>query len=171
MKTGTLLRKWSAALIAVVLMISLFAMPAFAEEATGGEQSTEAATEGSTEAATEAATEGATEGTTEGSTEASTGSTSEKKDDGKLGVGGIIGICIAGAIVVVAVIFGVKYRANIAKYLRVLKSESKKIVWFPWDQTKKNTFVVLIVLIACAAAICLLDFALNKGFLAFIGLF
>jgi preprotein translocase SecE subunit len=156
MKTGTLLRKWSAALIAVVLMISLFAMPAFAHEGhehgtTGGEQSTET--------------------TTETTTESSTGSTSDKKDDGKLGVGGIIGICIAGAIVVVAVIFGVKYRANIAKYLRVLKSESKKIVWFPWDQTKKNTFVVLIVLIACAAAICLLDFALNKGFLAFIGLF
>ena len=164
MKTGTLLRKWSAALIAVVLMISLFAMPAFAHEGhehetTGGEQSTVVTTEGSTEAATE------------GSTEASTGSTSEKKDNGKLGVGGIIGICIAAAIVVVAVIFGVKYRENIVKYLRVLKSESKKIVWFPWDQTKKNTLVVLIVLIACAAAICLLDFALNKGFLAFIGLF
>ena len=160
MKTGTLLRKWSAALIAVVLMISLFAMPAFAHEGhengtTGGEQSTETTTEA----------------TTEGSTEASTGSTSDKKDDGKLGVGGIIGICIAAAIVVVAVVFGVKYRENIVKYLRVLKSESKKIVWFPWDQTKKNTLVVLIVLIACAAAICLLDFALNKGFLAFIGLF
>ena len=155
MKTGTLLRKWSAALIAVVLMISLFAMPAFAEEATGGEQSTETTTEA----------------TTEGSTEASTGSTSDAKNDGKLGVGGIIGICIAGAIVVVAVIFGVKYRENIVKYIRVLKSESKKIVWFPWDQTKKNTLVVLIVLIACAAAICLLDFALTKGFLAFIGLF
>ena len=152
MKTGTLLRKWSAALLAVVLMISLFAMPAFAEEATGGAQSTEV--------------------TTEGSTEASTGSDSNKKeDDGKLGVGGIIGICIGAAIVVALVILGVKFRVQIAKYLRVLKSESKKIVWFPWDQTKKNSIVVLIVLVACAAAICLLDFALNKGFLAFIGLF
>ena len=161
MKTGTLLRKWSAALIAVVLMISLFAMPAFAEEATSGEQSTEGVTE--------ATTEGATEGSTEAST--GTGSSDKKEDDGKLGVGGIIGICIGAAIVVALVILGVKFRVEIAKYLRVLKSESKKIVWFPWDQTKKNTIVVLIVLIACAAAICLLDFALNKGFLAFIGLF
>ena len=169
MKTGTLLRKWSAALIAVVLMISLFAMPAFAEEATSGEQSTEGVTEATTEGVTEATTEGATEGSTEAST--GTGSSDKKEDDGKLSVGGIIGICIGAAIVVALVILGVKFRVEIAKYLRVLKSESKKIVWFPWDQTKKNTIVVLIVLIACAAAICLLDFALNKGFLAFIGLF
>ena len=68
-------------------------------------------------------------------------------------------------------ILGIKFREKIKKFLRVYKSESKKIVWLPWDQTKKSTLVVCVVLIVCAAVICLLDVGLSKGFLAFIGLF
>jgi len=165
MKTGTLLKRWALALVAVVLMISLFAMPVCAEE-TSGEQSTETVTEG--------VTEGSTEGETEGSTEEeTTGEASGNKDDKKSGlsVGQIVGICIAAVVVIAAVILGVKFRENIKKFLRVYKSECKKIVWLSWDQTKKNTLVVLVVLIACAAVICLLDYALQQGFLAFIGLF
>ena len=186
MKTGTLLKRWALALVAVVLMISLFAMPVCAEEATSGEQSTESVTEGDTEGNTEGVTEGDTEGDTEGNTEGSTegeteGSTEEEttgeasgnKDDKKSGlsVGQIVGICIAAVVVIAAVILGVKFRENIKKFLRVYKSECKKVVWLSWDQTMKNTLVVLVVLIACAAVICLLDYALQQGFLAFIGLF
>ena len=169
MKTGTLLKRWALALVAVVLMISLFAMPVCAEE-TSGEQSTETVTEGVTEGSTEGNTEGETEGDTE---EETTGEASGNKDDKKSGltVGQIVGICIAAVVVIAAVILGVKFRENIKRFLRVYKSECKKIVWLSWDQTKKNTLVVLVVLIACAAVICLLDYALQQGFLAFIGLF
>ena len=89
----------------------------------------------------------------------------------KLSVGAIIGIIIAVVVVVAAVVLGIKFREKIKKFLRVYKSESKKIVWLPWDQTKKSTLVVCVVLIVCAAVICLLDVGLSKGFLAFIGLF
>ena len=89
----------------------------------------------------------------------------------KLSTGTIIGIIIAVVVVVAAVVLGIKFRENIKKFLRVYKSESKKIVWLSWDQTKKSTWVVLIVLVLCALAICLIDFGLSKGFLAFIDLF
>ena len=89
----------------------------------------------------------------------------------KLTTGTIVGIIIAAVVVVAAVILGIKFREKIKKFLRVYKSESKKIVWLPWDQTKKSTLVVCVVLIVCAAVICLLDVGLSKGFLAFIGLF
>ena len=89
----------------------------------------------------------------------------------KLSTGTIIGIIIAVVVVAAAVILGIKFREKIKKFLRVYKSETKKIVWLPWDQTKKSTLVVCVVLIVCAAVICLLDVGLSKGFLAFIGLF
>ena len=89
----------------------------------------------------------------------------------KISTGTIVGIIIAVVAVAAAVILGIKFREKIKKFLRVYKSESKKIVWLPWDQTKKSTLVVCVVLIVCAAVICLLDVGLSKGFLAFIGLF
>ena len=127
MKKGTM-KKWIALLCTVLLSISLFAIPAFAEEAT------------------DAAKKG-------------------------LSTGAIVGIIVGAVVLVVAVVLCIKFREKISKFLRVYKSEVKKIVWLPWDQTKKNTWVVLVVLFVCAAVICLLDFGLGHGILAFINLF
>jgi preprotein translocase SecE subunit len=88
-----------------------------------------------------------------------------------MGTGTIIGLIIAAVVLAVAIVLGIKYREKIGKFLRVYKSELKKVVWFPWDQTKKSTLVVLVVMIACAAVICLLDWGLGEGFLAFVNLF
>ncbi len=126
MKKGTL-KKWMTVLVTALLSISLFAIPAFAEEA-------------------DAAKKGLT-------------------------TGAIVGIIIAAVVVVAAVVLGIKFREKIKKFLRVYKSESKKIVWLPWDQTKKSTLVVCVVLVICAAVICLLDVGLSKGFIWFIELF
>ncbi|MBQ9131520.1 MAG: preprotein translocase subunit SecE [Clostridia bacterium] len=156
MKTGALLKRWAVAFLAVVLMISLFAMPVCAEETTG-ETTAETTAETTGEVGTEAETKAD-----------SSDSKNEKKG---LDAGAIVGISIAAVLVIAIVVLGVKFRENIKKFLRVCKSETKKIVWLSWDQTKKNSLVVLIVLIVCAAVICLLDYALQQGFLAFIGLF
>lgn len=88
-----------------------------------------------------------------------------------LKTGEIVELIIAAVIVVLLVFFGIKYRAKVAKFFREYKSEVKRIVWFPWDQTKKSTVVVLVVLIVCALAICLLDLGLGKGIVSLIGLF
>ena len=53
--------------------------------------------------------------------------------------------------------------SRIGHFFRGYKSEVKKIVWCPWKQVRKNSLVVLVVVIACSVAICAVDFALSKG--------
>ena len=164
MKTGNLLKRWSAAIVALLLMVVLFAIPAFAEDTTDITTAEETTVE---EVTTEAETDHEEE--TTGSSSAST----DKKEEEKKGLStqSIITLCIFGVLIVAAVVLGIIFREKVGKFLRVYKSEAKKIVWLPWDQTKKSTLVVLIVLVACALAICLLDFALGQGYLAFLKLF
>ncbi len=81
----------------------------------------------------------------------------------KLSTEQIVWLIVGGVALVAAVVLGIIFREKIAKFFRVYNSERKKIVWLPWDQTKKSTWVVLVVLVVAAAAICLLDFGLFKG--------
>ena len=128
MKTGNLFKKWTAALVAVLMMVSLFAIPAFAAE--------EAAEEGN-----------------------------------GINTGLIIGLIVGAVVLAIVVILCIKFREKLGKFFRVYKSEAKKIVWLPWNQTKKSTLVVLVVLIIFAVAICLIDLALSRSFLKFVELF
>ena len=170
MKTGNLLKRWSAAIVALLLTVVLFAVPAFAEDTTEVTTAEEVTTEEVTTAGEEVTT--ADEHDHEEETTGSSTSTENKTEENKgLSTQSIITLCIFGALTVAAVVLGIIFREKVAKFLRVYKSESKKIVWLPWDQTKKSTLVVLLVLVLCALAICLLDFALGHGILAFINLF
>ena len=175
MKTGTLLKRWALALVAIVLSICLFAIPAFAEDTTessteseevsnSAESTTTTGTETDEESGSNTETESESSSTT--TTTGTTTSTSKKMD-----VPTIVGLIVLGVILVVGAILCIRFREKVGKFLRVYKSECNKIVWLPWDQTKKSSFVVIVVLIVCALAICLLDFALSKGILAFINLF
>ena len=116
-----LLKKWMLALSAMLLTMSLFAIPAFAAEA---------------------------------------------EDKASKFPTWAIWAIVGGVIVIAAVVLGIIFREKIGKFLRVYKSEWKKIVWLPWDQTKKSTVVVLVALIVCATVICLLDLGLFKGITA-----
>ena len=151
------MRKWSAALIAVLLMISLFAIPAFAE--------------GETTAESDTTVESDT--TAESETTAETGSGSNKNEEEKKGLstGTIVGIVIGAVVVIAGVVLCIKFREKLAKAFRVYKSECKKIVWLSWDQTKKNTLVVIVVLVIVAAVIVVLDYLLQGAFLGFFKLF
>ena len=168
MKTGNLLKRWSAAIVALLLTVVLFAIPAFAEDTTDITTAEETTVE---EVTTEAATDAETQEPNEEETTGSSSTSTEKKEDKKMSLGNIITLCIFGAIIVAAAVLGIIFREKVGKFLRVYKSEAKKIVWLPWDQTKKSTLVVLLVLVICALAICLLDFALGQGYLAFLKLF
>ena len=117
-----LLNRTLALVCAVLMMISLFALPAFAHDGHDHE-----AEEGLSTAA-------------------------------------IVWIVIGGILVVAGVVLGIKYREKIVKALRVYKSEFKKVSWLSWEQTRKSTLVVVVVLVAFAAVICLLDMGLLQGF-------
>ena len=164
MKTGTLLTRWASILCALLLMISLFAVPVFADETStraNATQSSEPTSE--TTDVTESDTVAATESTTTAATGDAQDKNEEDKEEG-LSIGAIIWI-VAGAIVlIVAAVLVVKFRANIAKGLRVYKSEFKKVSWLSAEQTRKSSLVVVVVLVAFAAVICLLDMGLFKLF-------
>ena len=121
-----LLKKWMLALTAMLLVISLFAIPAFADEGTTEPDAAE-----------------------------------------KFPMWAIWAI-VGGVLLIAAVVLCIIFREKVSKFLRVYKSEMKKIVWLPWDQTRKSTLVVLVVLAICATVICLLDLGLFEGITALI---
>ena len=53
--------------------------------------------------------------------------------------------------------------SRIAAYFRSIKSEVKKISWSPASDVRKNTIVVLIVLVVCIVALFIVDTVFLKG--------
>ncbi len=170
--------------LAVILMLALvFSFGAFAAEdtvltETSGdndvilsapvEGDTAADTAADTTADTTADTAEAAPETGETSTEttgvASTETTGEAEEEEKgLSTGDIISIAIVLVIVIAAAVYCIKNKEKVAKFFREVKSELKKIVWTPWKQVKKNTFVVLVIVLVCAAIIALCDYAFSLG--------
>ena len=130
-----------ALVCAVLMMISLFALPAFAHEGEDHNHAEETTT-----------------------TTGNDNTTTTGNDNTAL----IVWIIVGGVLVVAGVVLGIKYREKIVKALRVYKSEFKKVSWLSWKDTKKSSLVVLGVLVVCAVVICLLDLGLSKGLLAMV---
>ena len=174
-------RNLLALLLAVVFVCSMFTVSAFAteettpaaEETTVAEETTEAATgeETSGDATSgEETTAGATtEGTTATTTEETTlnfwedNFTRVNSDKErvlywtKIAVWGLV---IAGLIA--GVVFCIVKKEKVGEFLRALNSEKKRIVWSSWKETRKNTFVVLAVVVAITLVIFLFNLALEK---------
>lgn len=66
----------------------------------------------------------------------------------------------------------VRFGKWVAKTWRVYRSEMKKVVWMPWKDVKKNSFLVIVTALAFAVAVGLTDYVLAeiiKGFAGLIG--
>ncbi len=64
-----------------------------------------------------------------------------------------------------------KKKGRIGNAWRGFKSEFKKIVWPSWKQVRKNTLVVVVIVIVCALVIGALDVVFNAGITALTELF
>lgn len=172
-----------AVLMAVALIISVSPICAFAadDEVTDAVSDTAAVTEAVTDAETSADAASETEAPadkepsaadtnaeTSGEETTPADSTDDTKTDEKKGIstGTIVSLAIVLVIVIAAAVYCIKNKEKVAKFFREVKSELKKIVWTPWSQVKKNTFVVLVIVIICAAAIGALDYLFSKGIFA-----
>ena len=151
-------------ILTVALMFSLCSLSVFAETEAEGTESAPAATEEVAESASETAAE--TAAATQGSS-TTTGTEEEENDI----VGTIVSLCILGVIVIVVALFCIIKREKVGKFLRSLKSESKKVVWLPWNQVRKSTIVVIIVVVIVAVVIGVLDVAFASGIDALSNLF
>ena len=63
-------------------------------------------------------------------------------------------------------VYCLTHKEKVGKFVRGIKSEYKKISWTPWTQVRKNTIVVLIVVIAIGLLIAGVDFIFSKGIYA-----
>lgn len=95
----------------------------------------------------------------------------DKKDEKKLSTFFWVSLGIFGAAIIAGVIVGIIKRDKLKVWWKSYKSELKKIVWMPWPQVRKNSIVVIVVVVALAAVIGLLDFAFSKGIIALGSLF
>ena len=154
--------------LTLALMFSLFSVSVFAEtpDASGSDaeiSSESEPTEESTPAGDETSKETGKE-TSAATGSSTTGSTSGSNSDDKTDrIETIISICIIGVTLIIIAIYCIIKREKVAKFLRGLKSEMKKIVWFPWSQVRKSSIVVIVVVVIIAIVIALLDLAFSNG--------
>ena len=76
----------------------------------------------------------------------------------KLSVGTFVSLCIAGGLVLIAVVLCIVKRQKLAEALRAYRSEMKKITWYSWKNVVRGTVFVLVAVVAIAAVVGLLDF-------------
>ncbi len=166
MMASVKLTKLSAAVLAVLLMISLFAVPVFAESDSAAEATEAVAdTSGAAEDTTAEAADETTASPVETQAPAGTAEDNKKEINWDLWISlGIIGLLVIVFFAFFA--FSVKFRERVKKFFRDYKSELKKVVWSPWNDVKRNTVVVLVIALGSALLIGVLDFVFSKGIIA-----
>ena len=158
-----------AALLSLLMLFSAFAIPAFAEDATTAEETTAAettvettaeSTESESASETTAATTTATTTTKEETTTENKAEAEAKKQQKTRG---IINLCVGAVILIALAALIIAFRGKIPSWWKGLKSECGKITWCPKEKLRKNTFVVVIIILAIALAIGVLDFVFSRG--------
>ena len=89
----------------------------------------------------------------------------------------IVGLVIAGIIVIAVIVTVIILAASAAKrekffkFFRGYKSELRKIVWCPADQLRKSSIVVIVGIVVCAVVLALLDMGFSRGIMGLNSLF
>ncbi len=99
-------------------------------------------------------------------TAADESSDSDKEEKKGISVGTIVSIAIVALIVIFGAVYCIKNKEKVAKFIREVKSECKKIVWTPWKTVRKNLLIVLVVIVVFAIVIGALDLLFHKGIIA-----
>lgn len=160
MLNSKLKRSALSLILALVLVFSLFSVSVFAEDVT--DTDTEAVTDGAVESGAES----------ESDTTADDGHDHDHEEDEteeeKKGMStfDIVSLAIIGVLLIVGLIYCLRNKEKVGKFLRSLKSEFKKISWSSWRDVRKNTLVVLVVVIAVAILIGVVDVLFSKGIIA-----
>ena len=144
MKANKILVSLLTLVLTVALMFSLFSVSVFAEDASSTTGSSSSTTTDDDHADHDHDHEG-------------------EKDEKTNTVETIISLSIVGVVLIAVAVYCIVKREKVAKFFRAIKSEMKKIVWFSWNDTRKNSIVVIVAVVIIAAFIGLLDLAFNSG--------
>lgn len=167
--TSVKFSKLLAVLLAAILMLSLLSTVAAAADAegTGDAEEVNSTAEEATDAEPEESAEAG---------ESSQSASDEKKDEKKKEPNWdlIISLSLIGLTIIVLVVLYFawpKFHEGTNKFFREYKSELGKIVWSSYEDVKKNTIVVIVIVFASALLIGVLDFLFNHGIVALADLF
>ncbi len=160
-----LTRTLLACLLAAVLMLSLFTVSVFAEDVVDGGTADVDATDTTADADTPADTTADTTGETDDEHD------HEEEEKKGLSIADIISLALLGVAIIAVVIYCLTHKEKVGKWARGLKADFKKISWSPWTQVRKNTIVVLIVVIAVGLFIAGLDVLFQQSIRAIAKLF
>ena len=75
-----------------------------------------------------------------------------------MSVGDFVSLCIAGVVLVVAIVLCIVKRKKLIEALRAYRSEMKKITWYSWKNVVRGTVFVLVCVLVIAVVVGLLDF-------------
>ncbi len=170
MKYNKTFRSLAAFLLALVLMVMMATVCVNAEaDAAVGDDAAAADTSAADAAAAD--TSAADAADTSAADDKEDDASDDTKDEKKLSTFFWVSLGIFGAAIIAGVVVGIIKREKLKVWWKSYKSELKKIVWMPWPQVRKNSIVVIVVVVALAAVIGLLDFAFSKGIIALGSLF
>ena len=158
MLNSKLIRSALSLILVLMLVFSLGAVNVFADEASDDVvevETNEVVTDGATATESEAVADDGHDHEDE--------ATEEKEG---ITTFDIVSLAILGVLIIVGVIYCLKNKEKVGKFLRSLKSEFKKISWSSWKDVRKNTLVVLVVVIAVAILIGVVDVLFSKGIIA-----
>ena len=177
-----------AIVLAVLFIVSVLSVTAFADDAETGDEPITITSAGSEETEGEGGdvatpaesgdektgveTEPTGEVTTTGETTETTDETSEtttkaEKNWFEKNKSLVIAIAIVlGLVVIFFIVFAVspKFREKVKKFWKDYNAEFKKLVWPTKQQLIRNSSVVLITIIVAGALLALLDLGFSKGF-------
>lgn len=159
-------RSLIALLISVLMLLSLFTVEIFAEnepdtDASSTQQSESVKSDESAKE-TEAESEADSAKENESETVAETTQTpAEEETTNHTEL--IVNLVIGGIILALAIFLIIKNRKKLMDFLRSVKSELKKIVWSSKEQTRKNFLVVIVICVAVAILVAVLDLAFRSG--------
>ena len=139
MKANKILVSLLTLVLTVALMFSLFSVSVFAEDASS------------------------TTGSSTTTTDDHAGHDHDDEKEETNIVETIISLSIVGVVLIAVAVYCIVKKEKVAKFFRAIKSEMKKIVWFSWKDTRKNSIVVIVAVVIIAAFIGLLDLVFNNG--------
>ena len=156
--TFTNKRSLIALLLSLVLVVSLFTVGIFADDAESSDNTeiTSAADEESTETKAAGSSE---KNDKEEKEEETTESVLVKRTKDSLIINGII----IGVLVIIGVVIIIRFRKKLGGFLSSVKSEFKRITWSSKENTRKSFLVVIVVAVAVALMLWLIDIAFNTG--------
>ena len=69
----------------------------------------------------------------------------------------LVSLIVGGVALIAVIVLCIVKRQRLVESLRAYKSEMKKITWFPWKSVWRSTVFVIVVVLATAVLVGLLD--------------